>query len=135
MIIIIIRQTFTQATCASHLDASSPLDQWFPKISSMMQWLNLLQISSRQYDVVTLPSRSWTNRCGWQDLLVILCSINLFHAELNVIKLILHDQTCISCTVATLNDMRMQHVYVATRESDMHLTSCLTFFSHIVYSG
>jgi hypothetical protein len=97
-------------------------------------------VSSRSYHGSSLyhhtHARSCTKCCCWQDHLVILCSTNLpFLFKLRVIRLISHDQMCMSRPVATSYDMWLQHVCATTREFDMHLAPCPTCFSRIICFG
>jgi hypothetical protein len=72
-----------------------------------------------------IPNRSCTKRCCWQDLLVILYSvILLFPFKLRVIRLILHNQMCMTQSVSTFHTMRLQHVHTTNLEYDTHLSPC-----------
>jgi hypothetical protein len=42
---------------------------------------------------------------------------------------------CIAHLIATLHDMRLEHMHTETRESDMHLTPCYTCLSHVIILG
>jgi hypothetical protein len=62
-----------------------------------------------------------------------MCRINLlFHLKLHVIDWF---YMCIAHLIATLHDMRLEHMHTETRESDMHLTPCYTCLSHVIILG